>query len=512
MDNKEILDVVEVVSNEKGVERDLIFQALEAALAAAARKLLGEEWDVRMEIDRATGAYRGLRRFEVRDETAEPETPPDGEEGAPAFVPERHLTLEQARERNADAQLGDVIEEPLPELKFGRIATQMAKQVIVQRVREAEREKVIRAFEPRLGRMISGQAKRLERGNLVIDLGGNAEGLLPREEMIPRENIRLGDRVACLLKEVRTELRGPQLLVTRRAPALLVELFRREVPEVAEEMVEIVSAARDPGVRAKIAVRTREPRIDPIGACVGMHGTRVQSVSNELAGERVDIVLWDENPAQFVLNALAPARAVSVVVDEDSRSMDVAVAEDQLSLAIGRGGQNVRLASELSGWTLNIMTEQQALEKQQGETAALRQTFMDRLEVDEAVADILVQEGFTTLEELAFVPVAELLAIEEFDEDIVHELRSRAQDALLTQEISREEALGQAVPADDLLELPGMTRRVAYLLAARGVVTRADLGDCAVDELEDIEGLESAQAAELIMAARADWFADQAQA
>lgn len=405
-----------------------------------------------------------------------------------------------------------MIEEPLPAVPFGRIASQMAKQVIVQKVRDAEREKIVETFTPRIGHMLVGQVKRLDRGNLIVDLGSNVDALLTREDMIARENIRIGDRVCALLADARIEQRGPQLFLTRRAPKLMMELFRREVPEVADGIVEVVGCARDPGVRAKIAVRSYDPRIDPIGACVGMHGTRVQAVSNELAGERVDIVLFDVNPAQFVLNALSPAKVVSITMDEESHTMDVAVAEDQLSIAIGRGGQNVRLASELTGWELNLMTEEQASEKQEAEIGTLRQMFVDKLELDQSVADILVQEGFTSVEEVAFVPAAELLAIEEFDEDLVQELRSRAQNLLLTQEISREEEFGDVEPAADLLEVQGMSRRLAYRLAAHGIVTREDLADQAVPDLLDIDGFDEALAGQLIMAARSAWFTDGAQA
>lgn len=395
---------------------------------------------------------------------------------------------------------------------FGRIAAQTAKQVIVQKVRDAEREKIVETFTPRIGHMLVGQVKRLDRGNLIVDLGSNVDALLTREDMIARENIRIGDRVCALLADARIEQRGPQLFLTRRAPKLMMELFRREVPEVADGIVEVVGCARDPGVRAKIAVRSYDPRIDPIGACVGMHGTRVQAVSNELAGERVDIVLFDVNPAQFVLNALSPAKVVSITMDEESHTMDVAVAEDQLSIAIGRGGQNVRLASELTGWELNLMTEEQASEKQEAEIGTLRQMFVDKLELDQSVADILVQEGFTSVEEVAFVPAAELLAIEEFDEDLVQELRSRAQNLLLTQEISREEEFGDVEPAADLLEVQGMSRRLAYRLAAHGIVTREDLADQAVPDLLDIDGFDETLAGQLIMAARSAWFTDGAQA
>ncbi len=498
MDTKEILQVVDVVSNEKGVSKEVIFEAIEAALAAATRKVAGEHMDVRVAIDRHSGAYETFRRWTVVDDEADD------------FNPDQQITLSRAQRERPDAAIGDVVEEPLPTAPFGRIASQMAKQVIVQKVRDAEREKIVDLYTPRIGHMLVGQVKRLDRGNLIVDLGGNIDALLTREDMIARENIRIGDRVCALLADARIEPRGPQLFLTRRAPKLMMELFRREVPEVADGIVEVVGCARDPGVRAKIAVRSYDPRIDPIGACVGMHGTRVQAVSNELAGERVDIVLFDVNPAQFVLNALSPAKVASITMDEETHTMDVAVAEDQVSIAIGRGGQNVRLASELTGWTLNLMTEEQAAEKQEAEVGVLRQMFVDKLDLDESVADILVQEGFTSVEEVAFVPASELLAIQEFDEDLVQELRDRAQAVLLAQEISREEAFGDAEPAADLLEVDGMTRRVAYQLAAHGIVTREDLADQAVPDLLDIEGIDEALAGQLIMAARAAWFTDDA--
>ncbi|MDD3650394.1 transcription termination factor NusA [Immundisolibacter sp.] len=500
MDTKEILQVVDVVSNEKGVSKEVIFEAIEAALAAATRKVAGEHLDVRVAIDRHSGNYEVFRRWTVVADDADD------------FDPQRQITLSRAQRERPDAAIGDVVEQPMGAVPFGRIASQMAKQVIVQKVRDAEREKIVEMFRPRIGHMLIGQVKRLDRGNLIVDVGGNVDALLPREEMIPRENIRVGDRVCALLADARIEQRGPQLFLTRRAPKLMMELFRREVPEVADGIVEVVACARDPGVRAKIAVRSYDPRIDPIGACVGMHGTRVQAVSNELAGERVDIVLYDANPAQFVLNALSPAKVVSITMDEEAHTMDVAVAEDQLSIAIGRGGQNVRLASELTGWELNLMTEAQAAEKQEAELGTLRSMFMEKLDLDQSVADILVQEGFTSVEEIAFVPVSELLAIEEFDEDLVQELRDRAQNALLAQEISREEALGDVEPAADLLEVEGMSRRLAYQLAAHGIVTRDDLAEQAVADLVEIDGIDEALAGRLIMAARAAWFTDDAQA
>ncbi|MGD8808088.1 MAG: transcription termination factor NusA, partial [Gammaproteobacteria bacterium] len=393
-----------------------------------------------------------------------------------------------------------------------RIAAQTAKQVIVQKVREAEREQIVEEFQDRVGELLSGIVKRVDRNGAYIDLGGNAEGFIPREDLIPREPIKPQDRIKSLLREVRSEQRGPQLFLTRTSPQFLIELFKIEVPEVGQGLIEILGAARDPGLRAKIAVRSNDSRIDPVGACVGMRGSRVQAVSNELAGERVDIILYDENPAQFVINAMSPADVLSIVVDEDVHSMDIAVDEEKLSQAIGRGGQNIRLASELTGWELNVMTESDAEEKSEQEARALVESFMKDLDVDEEVASILVQEGFSSLEEVAYVPGSELLAIAEFNEDIVNELRARARDVLITQAIATEEELDQSEPAQDLLDLEGMTESLAYVLASRGIVTREDLAEQAVDELEDIDELDEEAAAKLIMAARAHWFEEEQQA
>ncbi len=505
--SKEILLVVDVVSNEKGVDRDVIFGAIEAALASATRKRHLEDIDARVAIDRNTGEYETFRRWEVVEESPADE---DDEEGGYRF-PTRQILLEEARKQNPDIQVGDFIEEPMESVEFGRIGAQTAKQVIVQKVREAERAQVVDEYQDRVGELVTGIVKRVERGNVYLDLGGNAEAIIYREEMIPREAVRAGDRLRGYLKEVRSESRGPQLFVSRVAPEFLVELFKLEVPEVGQELIDIVGAARDPGLRAKIAVRSNDPRIDPVGACVGMRGSRVQTVSTELAGERVDIILADDNPAQFVINAMSPAEVVSIVVDEDSHSMDVAVTTEQLSQAIGRGGQNVRLASQLTGWELNVMDEQQAVQKSEEESQNLQQAFMDDLDVDEEVAVILVQEGFSTVEEIAYVPNSELLQIEEFDEDMVEELRGRARDVLLTRAIVREESAGGARPAQDLLDMDGMDDNLAYKLAAQGIVTMEDLAEQAVDDLLDIEGMDEQRAGELIMTARAPWFADEQQ-
>jgi N utilization substance protein A len=505
--SKEILMVVDAVSNEKGVDREIIFSAIEIALASATKKRHKYDIDARVAIDRETGEYDTFRRWVVVDEHPESE---DDEEGGYRY-PTRQLLLEAARFDNPDAQVGDFVEEQMESVDFGRIGAQTAKQVIVQKVREAERAQVVEAYQDRIGELITGVVKRVERGNVYLDLGGNAEAIIFREEMIPREAVRPGDRLRGYLHDVRTEQRGPQLFVSRVAPEFLVELFKLEVPEVGQELIDILGAARDPGLRAKIAVRSNDPRIDPVGACVGMRGSRVQTVSTELAGERVDIILWDENPAQFVINAMSPAEVVSIVVDEDRHSMDVAVTTEQLSQAIGRGGQNVRLASQLTEWELNVMDEQQAVEKSEEETQKLQKLFMDDLDVDEEVAVILVQEGFSTVEEIAYVPNSELLQIEEFEEDIVEELRGRARDVLLTRAIVNEEGVSGKEPAQDLLEMDGMDEDLAFSLAAKGIVTMEDLAEQAIDDLMEIDGMDEERAGKLIMTARAPWFAEEEQ-
>jgi N utilization substance protein A len=497
--NKEILMVVDAVSNEKGVDKEVIFQAIEAALAMATRKRYQEDIAVRVAIDRATGDYQSFRTWEVIEDEVELE------------APQRQMHLSEAHKRDPDAKVGALIEEPMGSISFGRIAAQAAKQVIVQKVREAERTKVVEAYKGRVGEMVMGVVKRTDRGNIILDFGGNAEGIIPREEMIPREAVRPGDRLRGYLKEVRVEGRGPQLVISRTAPELLIELFKLEVPEINENRIEIKGAARDPGLRAKIAVKTNESRIDPVGACVGMRGSRVQAVSNELAGERVDIVLWDVDPARFVINAMAPAEVASIVVDEESHSIDIAVAEGNLSQAIGRGGQNIRLASQLTGWELNVMTEQEAGEKGEAETKTLQQMFMEQLDVDEEVAAILVHEGFSSIEEVAYVPEKEILAIEEFDSQIVKELRNRARDVLLTRAIASEETIETMQPDQELLEMEGIDYELAYMLAGIGIVTKDDLAEQSVDDLMEIEGMDKERAARLIMAARESWFAGEQQ-
>ncbi|MEX0943173.1 MAG: transcription termination factor NusA [Pseudomonadales bacterium] len=495
--SKEILLVVDSVSNEKGVSQDIIFDALELALATATKKRYSEEVELRVAIDQETGEYETFRRWLVVDDDAEVE------------FPEAEITLSDAQTKDSTLVVGDFYEEGVESVEFGRIAAQTAKQVIVQKVREAERAQVVEAYAARVGELVNGQVKKVTREAVIVDLGNNAEAILPREEWIPRETFRVGDRLRALLKEVRSDTRGPQLALSRTSPDMLIELFKIEVPEIADGVIEILAAARDPGSRAKIAVKTNDGRIDPVGACVGMRGSRVQAVSGELGNERIDIVPWDDNVAQLAINAMSPAEVVSIVVDEETRSMDIAVGEDNLAQAIGRGGQNVKLASELTGWELNIMTEEEASAKQEQEAGTVIEGFMEKLDVDEDVATVLVEEGFATLEEIAYVPIEEMIAIEGFDEEIVEELRNRAKSALTTMELATEEALDNKEPAEDLLNMEGMDTRLAYQLAAMGIITMEDLAEQAVDDLLDIEDLDQQRAGELIMTARAPWFADE---
>ena len=496
--SKEILTVVETVSNEKGIDEDIIFGAIEAALATAAAKKHEEDIDARVSIDRNTGEHETFRRWLVfEDESTELE------------FPDHELRMIDAVDIDKKAEPGGYVEIPMDSVEFGRISAQMAKQVIVQKVREAERNQVVEEYQEREGELLSGLVKRLDRNGVYIDLGGNAEGFIPRDEMMPREAVRMHDRVKALLVEVKPEPRGPQLFMTRTSPKFLIELFKIEVPEVGQGLIEILGAARDPGLRAKISVKSNEPRIDPVGACVGIRGSRVQSVSNELAGERVDIILWNENPAQYVINSMSPAEVISIVVDEDAHSMDVAVDEEKLSQAIGRGGQNIRLASELTGWELNVMTEVDADKKSEQETRGLIDLFTSQLDVDEEVALILVQEGFASVEEVAYVPASELTQIEEFDADIVDELRNRARDVLLTQAIVAEEEIENAEPAEDLLNLVGMNKSLASKLASKGITTREDLAELASDDLLEIEKMNQEDADSLIMNARAHWFEEE---
>ncbi|UXI00812.1 transcription termination factor NusA [Photobacterium sp. TY1-4] len=494
--NKEILAVVEAVSNEKAVPRERIFEALEIALATATKKKYEAEIDVRVAIDRKTGHFDTFRRWKAVEEVTQPTL---------------EMTLEAAQYDDETIGLGDYVEEQIESVTFDRITTQTAKQVIVQKVREAERAQVVEQFIDNEGELITGVVKKVNRDAVVIDLGNNAEAVIQRDDQLPRENFRPGDRVRGLLYAVRPEARGFQLFMTRSKPEMLSELFRIEVPEIGEELIELMGAARDPGSRAKIAVKTNDKRIDPVGACVGMRGARVQAVSGELGGERIDIVLWDENPAQFVINAMAPAEVSSIIVDEDNHTMDIAVEKDNLAQAIGRSGQNVRLASQLTGWELNVMTVEDLQKKHQEEAQESIEVFTKHLDIDEDFATMLVEEGFTTLEEIAYVPVAELLAVDGLDEGTVEELRNRAKEALTTLALAQEESFEGVEPAEDLLALDGLERDMAFKLAAIGVCTLEDLADQGTDDLVDIEGMNEAKAGELIMAARnICWFSDEA--
>ncbi|WP_096086077.1 transcription termination factor NusA [Agaribacterium haliotis] len=490
---KEILLVADAVSNEKGVDREIIFEAIELALATAAKKRYDEESNIEVNIDRRTGDYETVRSWEVvaDDVLAELGT---------------QLTTEEAAEVDPELKVGDIHREVVENVDFGRIAAQTAKQVIVQKVREAERAQVVEEYRERVGEILAGSVKKVTRDNIIVDLGGNAEGLLPREELVGREVFRMNDRVRAVLADVRPEARGPQLFLSRAVPAMLIELFKIEVPEISEEVIALKGAARDPGSRAKIAVTTNDGRIDPVGACVGMRGARVQAVSNELGNERIDIVLWDDNPAQFVINAMAPAEIESIVMDEETGSMDIAVQQDNLAQAIGRGGQNVRLASELTSWDINVMSVEDWEEKQQAESGNMIETFMEALDVDQDVAEVLVDEGFTSLEEVAYVPMEEFLAIDGFDEDIAEELRNRAKDALLTQALAQEEQAEGGQPAEDLLNMEGMDQATAFAMAALGICNMEDLAEQSVDELMEIDGMDEERASALIMKAREPWF------
>lgn len=493
--SKEILLVVEAVSNEKDVPKQVIFEAVETALASAAKRRFDEDVVLRVSIDQRTGDYKTYRQWNiVADEDYS--------------APSSELTIDDVEEQNLGLAIGEIYEEEVESEKFGRIAAQTAKQVIVQKVREAERAKVVARYSEKVGKLVHGQVKKVTRDSLIIDLGENAEAVLPKDHLIARESFRMNDRIRALLAEIRDDNRGPQLILSRTAPEYMVELFRLEVPEIAEEVIEIRGASRDPGLRAKIAVKTNDRRIDPIGACVGMRGARVQAVSNEMNGERVDIVLWDDNPAQLVINAMAPAEVDSIVIDEDAHSMDVAVKSDNLAQAIGRNGQNVRLASTLTGWSLNVMTSEDAEAKQQEESQKLIDLFVSKLDIDDDLAIQLVEEGFTSLEEVAYVPMEEMLDIDGFDEDLVNELRSRAKESLLNQALKAEEKLEDAKPADDLLAMDGMDNHLALVLSAKGIITMEDLAEQSVDELLDIEGMTEERAASLILTARAPWFAE----
>lgn len=495
---KEILLVVDAVSNEKSVPREKIFEALEFALAAATKKKNEGDIEVRVSIDRKTGSFDTFRRWQVILDDQ------------PVEYPYREITLSAAQYEQPELNVGDYVEEQIDSVVFDRITTQMAKQVIVQKVREAERSQVVEAYLDQVGELVTGIVKKANRENIIVDLGNNAEALLTREHMLPRETYRSGDRLRALLFEVKPDARGAQLFLSRTRPEMLTELFRIEVPEIGEEMIELRGAARDPGSRAKIAVKSNDRRIDPVGACVGMRGSRVQAVSGELGGERVDIVLYDDNDAQFVMNAMAPAEVASIIVDEDSHSMDIAVEEGNLAMAIGRNGQNIRLASQLTGWELNVMTVADMQKKHQEESSKVMDLFMTTLELDEDFATVLVDEGFATLEEIAYVPISELLSIDGFDEDIVNELRGRAKAYLTTQALASEESLEGSKPSEALLALDGLDTHTAYVLASKGVVTLDDLAEQGIDDLLDLAAMPEEQAAALIMAARnIVWFSEE---
>ncbi len=492
--NRELLMLVEAISREKNVELDVVLGAVEAALAQATKKLYSGEVDIRVAVDRDSGNYETFRRWLV--------VPDD----AGLQNPEAEELLMDARDRIADVEVGEYIEEAVESVPIGRIGAMAAKQVILQKIRDAEREMLLNDFMSRGERIFTGTVKRMDKGDLIVE-SGRVEGRLRRSEMIPKENLRSGDRVRAMIMEVDLTLRGAPIILSRSAPEFMAELFRHEVPEIEQGLLEIKSCARDPGSRAKIAVLSHDKRVDPIGTCVGVRGTRVNAVTNELAGERVDIVLWSEDPAQFVIGALAPANVSSIVVDEEKHAMDVVVDEENLAIAIGRGGQNVRLASDLTGWKINIMDAAESAQKQADETGTARKLFMEKLDVDEEIAEILISEGFNTLEEVAYVPLQEMLEIESFDEDTVNELRARAKDALLTMEIAREESVSEV--SQDLRDLEGVTPELIGKLADGGVHTRDDLADLAIDELTDLTGQSEEDAKALIMKAREHWFAGQ---
>jgi N utilization substance protein A len=489
--NRELLMLVDAISREKSVDREVVFSAVEAALASASKKLHGGEVDMRVTVDRDTGAYETFRRWHVvADE-------------AGLQLPDSEVLHFEALEQIPDIEVDDYIEEPVDSVSIGRIGAQAAKQVILQKIRDAEREQLLNDFLSRGEKIFVGTVKRLDKGDIVVE-SGRVEGRLRRSEMIPKENLRIGDRVRAYIAEVDSTLRGPQILLSRSAPGFMVELFAQEVPEIEQGLLEIKSCARDPGSRAKIAVQSHDKRVDPIGTCVGVRGSRVNGVTTELAGERVDIVLWSEDPAQFVIGALAPANVQSIVVDEERHAMDVVVDEENLAIAIGRGGQNVRLASEMTGWRINIMTAEESSAKQAVESDSLRKLFVEKLDVDAEVADILIGEGFSSLEEVAYVPMQEMLEIEGFDEDTVNELRTRAKDALLTMEIAREERVDEV--SQDLRDLEGLDAEMIAKLAEAQVHTRDDLADLAVDELVEMAGMDDERARALIMKAREHWF------
>ena len=488
--SREMLLLVDALAREKNVAKEIVFGALELALASATKKRIHDEAEVRVSIDRNTGNYDSFRRWQV---VADDE-----------YVNEYlQVPLSDARKDDPEVEAGDYLEEPLEPIDFGRIGAQAAKQVILQKIRDAEREQILSDFLSRGEHVVSGTIKRMERGNAIIE-AGKIEALLPREQMIPKENLRVGDRVKAYLLRIDRNARGPQIILSRTAPEFVIKLFDLEVPEISDGLMELKACARDPGMRAKIAVKSNDPRVDPIGTCVGLRGSRVTAVRNEIGGENIDIVLWSADPAQFVIGALSPAEVSSIVVDEEKHAMDVVVDEDNLAIAIGRSGQNVRLASELTGWTINLMTQDESAKKSEAEHAVTRLTFMEKLDIDEELADLLIDEGFSTLEEVAYVPLAEMLEIDGLDEEIVNELRNRARNVLLTEAIATEEKLESV--SEDLIGLEGMTKELAAKLAEHDVKTRDDLAELAVDELTEMTGIDDERAKELILKARAHWF------
>lgn len=490
--SKELLLVAEALSNEKGVSKEVVLEAIQAALESATKKLNPEDIAVRVALDPRSGEYETFRYWEVVEDDE--------------FVsPDREITLEEATKRDPKLKVGDRIEEPMPSIEFGRIAAQSARQVIINTVRNAERQQIIEQYRSKIGQLVHGTVKKVTRDSIIVDLGNKAEAIMSRSEILPNEIFRINDRVRAYLYEIVEQSRGPQLYLSRNRNEMLMELFRIEVPEIGENIIDLKAAAREPGVRAKIAVKTNDGRIDPVGACVGMRGARVQAVSNELAGERVDIVLWDDNPAQFVINAMAPAEIASIIIDEDSKTMDLAVEAEQLSQAIGRNGQNVRLASQLTGWTLNVMTAEDFEKKNQEESEKVVEMFVESLEVDAEIASVLVAYGFSTLEELAYVPREELAAIEEFDDEIIDELRNRANNSLLTKALTSGGELS-GTPDDSLLNMEGMTDELAIKLASKGITTMDELAEQSVDEVLEIEDIGEEKAAALIMKAREPWF------
>lgn len=502
--NTEIRLVVEAVSNEKYVPKEIVFEALEAALESASKKRYGANWEFKVVINRNTGDYETFRVWQVIDETLLDE---DGDLIG-IQNPDAELSLAQAQEKKADAKIGDLIQDAIPSIEFGRIAAQTAKQVIMQRLRSAKRDQVADEYRAKVGELVAGTVKKVTRENVILELGNNAEALLRRSDMLPREIVRMGDRVRAYLQEVRPEQRGPQLIVSRTCPEMLMELFKIEVPEIGDGLIELKGAARDPGARAKIAVLAKDNRIDPVGACVGMRGARVQAVSGELGGERVDIVLWSENPAQYVINAIAPAEVASIVIDDETKSMDVIVADEQLPAAIGRNGQNIRLASLLTGWELNVISQEHAQQRDEAEYENLLKLFIEQLRIPSEMAERLIESGFTSLEEIAYVPVNELMEVEGMDEALLNGMRERAKDSLLTNAIAAEERLSEHVPANDLLIVEGMDKHLAYLLANKGIITRDDLAELSVDDLLELTGMDEERAGKLIMAARSHWFID----